>query len=394
MNQAQMLDDELKSGKLVIDGGSGEDANGVIHTTQEKFDELKKLMQRADIRGVILDVKNYKDDNGITHLTKEDFKKADEMATMIDNGVASPEDFDPKTLEYKPKKHQSLPFFHPIDDARDFASGIIKGASNLAKFVQETSKKLNYLQGGKGYQFYNPANTQKFVEDLANKVGSNRAGFTPKFFEGVGEYVPYGEGIAGKMTASLAERLFRDFSAGYASDVVNTNGGNEGGVISGALNALLPQSIRGVKFLAKKTGEKAGFINPESNLTEEELMANVETAKGTNTPLGKILNNQKLMELYKDYVLPYSTSAREIAQSTHQKIKNLADNLIANISGETPDDMLLAPHSISQESVKNMAKEDAEEAVKQILGSDDIGSVYQIRHCESRQAKFRLPSRA
>lgn len=100
----------------------------------------------------------------------------------------------------------------------------------------------------------------------------------------------------------------------------------------------------------------------KSALPDEEIMANMKAAEGTNTPLGDIVGDTHQKRKYKNLTAKLSGSkGAEVAQKTYQQVQNKAQDTVKNILDTTDINEL-------NEGLHNKA----EDALKTTLKTDDI----------------------
>lgn len=262
-------------------------------------------------------------------------------ATGITPGQAAPIDaFAATGITPMPVDNPSLPFRL----TGDMAAGLASAGQGLHNFLS------NALQPVLGKYAPSPTNI-----DFYKTFGVNSPNFGDELLGGIAQYAPFGLGgeVAGaeEAMAPVANRiagLFGKVSSPLATKIA---GQAPIGAVYGATQSQDPIEGAGEGALANTAGAALGSalpavgrrLNPlnwfSSNLSPDEIQANLQAAQGTKTPIGSILAKPGLTKIYENAIqrIPFSgvtKTFQQLGQQITGQGKNLLDQMGGNYQGQ------------------------------------------------------------
>ena len=233
--------------------------------------------------------------------------------------------------------------------SRDILQGGAQGLINLIQPI--IASKLNRENATLGTHFKLPDLTP-----YVSKIGSGESDEKANIARGIGEYLPYGaaEGVISK-PLSILGRYLATGGSGAASSLINDKSSPEQATESAALNMLTKGTFHGLE----KIRPTRLFKSP---LSSEELLKNSEAANGTETNLGRVIQNPELARFYENTLssLP-GTGVKGQLQRAGMQTQEQANNLATRILGTT-----------DPETLANSIDQQGESAMKKTLGVNDL----------------------
>lgn len=246
---------------------------------------------------------------------------------------------------------------HPIDASRDLLGGVARGSQKLASAGLEGGEYLT-RKGAEGLLHATGQkdakvpkwNAREFMGlegnrpiDLGGMIESDNPN---ALLSGVGQY--------GLGASSLGSKIPAIIGASAMTGAIQANPGQRiKGATEGAVNAALP--IAGGKAIAKTYNTLKPSNLLRGNLSNEELLANLKAAEGTNTGLGDVIGSPTLKRVQENILpsVPFS-GAYTAMQNTARQITEKGEGLMSKIGENLPEG---DKTKILQDAIKSAARQ-------------------------------------
>lgn len=259
---------------------------------------------------------------------------------------------------------------HPVSDLKDVVQGVIEGlvAAPQNLFRAESSVFPDKLLNNS----YVQAIRNKDWAKATAPIGSGREGFGPDYLRGIGQFLPV-SGLEGDVQEALAKllpnaaeeipkvavRLGIGAAGGLATPEKNPDDVTKDMLWSSLLNALIPGAGDATSSFLEK---RRPSVKLRGTLSPAELQQNLETARGTQTALGDVIQSTKLKKKYENVIskLPFSDAVDRMKKIL-VKLNNQGNNILEKILGSLKPDVIN----------KNVDKA-GENAIKSVFNIDNI----------------------
>jgi hypothetical protein len=279
----------------------------------------------------------------------------------------------------------NTPMEQTLQDAKDMAAGLTQGIANIAPGAANLGiHAYNGLTGNdaKPYQGfdYAPHNVNATAGEIESYLGPTGleklitktpelAGLASKAGKAVESLLEH-PAIANNKTLSavknsLSSTAVKNIASGATQGALYNPNNQAAGAGGGALiGAVLPSSVY----------ETLGRVF-RGGLSPEQLKTNLESAQGTNTGLGRVINSPMLNRTYEN-VLPHviGSNAEHTMQDTANVITEKGNKLLENIRGDTePGNYGIQLQEALQKASKEASQEKTESYNVLNKAADDAG---------------------